>query len=102
MLSVKQGGIKYHFLNLWYDSTWDWNLISRTVGENESLSELSSLFPGKLGFIYNYDHWCSALSAGVVEYAECISPERHPPSPMSRYDTKPFDGEAPVQNFWEE
>ena len=23
MLSVKQGGIKYHFLSLWYDSTWD-------------------------------------------------------------------------------
>ena len=22
MLSVKQGGIKYHFLSLWYDSTW--------------------------------------------------------------------------------
>ena len=25
-LSVKQGGIKYHFLSLWYDSTWDWTL----------------------------------------------------------------------------
>ena len=23
MLSVKQGGIKYHFLSLWYDSAWD-------------------------------------------------------------------------------
>ena len=23
MLSVKQGGIKYHFLSLWYDSTSD-------------------------------------------------------------------------------
>ena len=23
MLSVKQGGIVYHFLSLWYDSTWD-------------------------------------------------------------------------------
>ena len=22
MLSVKQGGIKYHFLSLWYDSIW--------------------------------------------------------------------------------
>ena len=30
MLSVKQGGIKYHFLRLWYDSTWKddrkWNI----------------------------------------------------------------------------
>ena len=23
LLSVKQGGIKYHFLSLWHDSTWD-------------------------------------------------------------------------------
>ena len=23
MLSVKQGSVKYHFLSLWYDSTWD-------------------------------------------------------------------------------
>ena len=23
MLSVKQGSIKYHFLSLWYDLTWD-------------------------------------------------------------------------------
>ena len=23
MLNVKQGGIKYHFLSFWYDSTWD-------------------------------------------------------------------------------
>ena len=24
MLSDKQGGIKYYFFILWYDSTWDW------------------------------------------------------------------------------
>ena len=23
VLSAKQGGIKYHFLSFWYDSTWD-------------------------------------------------------------------------------
>ena len=33
MLSVKQGGIKYHFSSLWYDSTWDWTQISRAIGE---------------------------------------------------------------------
>ena len=33
MLSVKQGGIKYYFLSLWYDSTWDWTPVSRTIGE---------------------------------------------------------------------
>ena len=27
MPSVKQGGIKYHILSLWYDLTWDWTLV---------------------------------------------------------------------------
>ena len=31
MLSVKQGGIKYPFLSLWYDSTWDWTPVSWTL-----------------------------------------------------------------------
>ena len=28
MLSVKQSGIKYHFLSFFYGSTWDWTLYS--------------------------------------------------------------------------
>ena len=36
MQSVKQGGIKYHFLSLWYDSTWDWTPVSRTTGEHST------------------------------------------------------------------
>ena len=27
MLSVKKDGIKYHFLSLWYDSTWGWTPV---------------------------------------------------------------------------
>ena len=34
MLSVKQGGTKYDFLSLWYDSTQDWTPVSRTIGEH--------------------------------------------------------------------
>ena len=33
MLSVKQRGIKYHFKSLWYNGTWDWTQISRTIGK---------------------------------------------------------------------
>ena len=33
VLGAKQGGIKYHFLSLWYDSTWDWTPVSRIIGE---------------------------------------------------------------------
>ena len=36
MLSVKQGGIKYHFLSLWYDSTWYWTQVSRAIGEHSN------------------------------------------------------------------
>ena len=38
MMSAKQGGIKYHFLSLWYDSTGDWNPISRTIDEHSTHS----------------------------------------------------------------
>ena len=38
MLSVKQRGIKYHFLSLWYDSTWDWTQVSRAIGEHSNRS----------------------------------------------------------------
>ena len=34
MLSVKQEGIKYHFLGLWYDFTWDWTPVFRAIGEH--------------------------------------------------------------------
>ena len=35
-LSAKQGSIKYHFLSLWYDSTWDWTQVSRAIGEHSN------------------------------------------------------------------
>ena len=36
MLSVKQGGIKYHFLSLSYDLTGNWALVSRAIGEHSN------------------------------------------------------------------
>ena len=36
MLSVKQGSIKYHFLSLWYDSTWGWIQVLRAIGEHSN------------------------------------------------------------------
>ena len=37
MLSAKQSGIKYHFFfTLWYDSTWDWTPVFRTIGEHST------------------------------------------------------------------
>ena len=39
MLSVKLGGIKYHFLSVWYDSTWEWTQVSRAISKEYSLSK---------------------------------------------------------------
>ena len=36
MLRVKQVGIKYHFLSLLYDLTWDGNLVSWTICEHST------------------------------------------------------------------
>ena len=37
MLRVKQDGIKYHFLSLWYDSTLDWTPVYQAIGEHSNL-----------------------------------------------------------------
>ena len=36
LLSVKHGGIKYPFLFLWYDSTWDWTPVFQIIGEHST------------------------------------------------------------------
>ena len=36
VLSAKQGSVKYQFLSLRYDSTWDWTVVSRTIGEHST------------------------------------------------------------------
>ena len=52
MLSVKQGGIKYYFFfNLWYDSTWDWTLLSETIGEH-------STHQANVVFLLNFNTYC--------------------------------------------
>ena len=33
MISVKQGGLKYHIFGLRYNSIWDWTEVSQTIGE---------------------------------------------------------------------
>ena len=36
LLSINQGGIKYHFPSLWYNVTCDWTQISRTIGKHST------------------------------------------------------------------
>ena len=44
-------GIKYHFLSLWYDSTWDWTPVSRTIGEHFFFFFFFFLRGSELGFL---------------------------------------------------
>ena len=44
MLSVRQRCIKYHFLSLWYGSTWDWTQATRAYGEQSNLHEYIYLY----------------------------------------------------------
>ena len=54
--SVKPSGIKYHFFSLWYDLTWDWTLVSWTIGEY-SIHSANSLV---CIYIYIYIYICTS------------------------------------------
>ena len=56
MLSVKQGGIKYHFLSLGYDSTWDWIPVSQTIGEHLTTKPMGWVF-GLMSRVYGEEAW---------------------------------------------
>ena len=48
MLDAKQGSIEYHFLSLWYDSTWDWTPVSQAIG---FVGKVFANDPGDLGVV---------------------------------------------------
>ena len=51
MLSIKQGGMKYDFLNLRYDSTWDWTPVSQVIHEHSASKPIIELLD-----------WCKQMS----------------------------------------
>ena len=40
ILSIKQGGIKYHFLSFRYDSIWDWTAVPRGISEHSTTTPM--------------------------------------------------------------
>ena len=64
MLSVKQGSIKYYFLNLWYDSTWDCTPVSQTIGEHYFAN-------GRDIYVYIYIYICTHVSLNKNPCAGC-------------------------------
>ena len=55
MLSVKQGGIKYHFLCFWYDLKWDWTPVSRTIAAHSTHSANGPTKDKHFGEYYSKD-----------------------------------------------
>ena len=60
MLTVKQGGTKYHFLSLWYDLTWDWTQVSWTIGE-QSMKKMKTSVKAGYDTIFSISYLNSVL-----------------------------------------
>ena len=76
MLSVKQGYIKYHFLSLWYDSTWDWTPVSLAIGKLFGQWAGYWLYIDTYTFIYIYIYICMYVCLHVHLYINvrlCVS-----------------------------
>ena len=78
MPSAKQGSIKYHFLSLWYDSTWDWTPVSQTIGKHSNgpvkleISEpiLSVPFFVKVKLLNTFKHLLFFSIANMSNFAD--------------------------------
>ena len=73
ILRVKRGGIKYHFLSLWYNSTWYWTPVSQTIGEHST--HMAKSHTSKTSTVWllifhltNHSSETIAQSAGAVQY----------------------------------
>ena len=53
-LSVKYGGMKYHFKSLWYNATSDWTQVSQTIGESLDLHLFIILLSPKNAVLHEY------------------------------------------------
>ena len=73
MLNVKQGGIKYHFLSVWYDSTWDWTPVSGATGEHSNCKKRIILKNPIRGNYQNTSTWYqnANIKAGM-HVARCL------------------------------
>ena len=49
-----QGGIKNQFYIIWYDTTWDWTQVSRTIGEHSTYETNVYIYI----YIYIYIYMC--------------------------------------------
>ena len=53
MLNIKQWGIKYNFLSLWYGLTWDWTPVFWVIGEHSNTMPIYTYIYKKYMYITN-------------------------------------------------
>ena len=68
MLSVKQGGIKHHFLSLWYDSTWDKTIEEMKEAVTKAIDTLTQDdFHGAFQKLLEWYNKCNAAGGDYFE-----------------------------------
>ena len=81
-LSVKQGGIKYHFKSLWYDATCGLTQVSRTIGEHSPHSQWAAVRIVKSKYLeqFPFDHLAHQVMSSFLlsrpkfpEFVFCVT-----------------------------
>ena len=71
MLNVKQGGIEYHFLSLWYDSTSAVTLVSCFTYSSDRISVYLSIYLSIIYILVGAENLCVGGSYGfeyIIEW----------------------------------
>ena len=66
MLSDKQGSIKYHFLSLWYDSTWDWTQVSGVISGHSNHHVQKEISLSAICFLNEFELICLHISITII------------------------------------
>ena len=85
MLSVKQGGIKYYFLSLWYHSTWDWTPVSWAIVECH-YSNSNYLNVIKIWILLKWSWYCPSFMKVVLQHFYFVRETLGVMAKMSDYD----------------
>ena len=71
--SVPYNAEYYFFLSLWYDSSWDWILVSRAIGEHSTHYANGSLIFIEYSYLIKYESFfCTQLNGFKYCYVNHI------------------------------
>ena len=78
VLSAQQSGIKYYFLSLWYDSTWDWTHLNHLTVYKQMNNGLFNMLPTNclscVNFVITYQYLFPNVTKLI--WRKCIQKDR--------------------------